>query len=193
MIFPAWAGRSVNRGPPIAAALRPSRRLLPAGLEAINHPLETAGNARRRFTRFWSLPSQTASQQTPSVMEGGVAQQMALLIEEIAGDEPAIDISYLARMTFGDRSLERGLLELFDRQASLLLPRMRASDAPAATLAHTLKGSACGIGACNVTRAARPTELAAGGAAAECSAAIDRLAAAIEEARALIAELLRAQ
>ncbi len=97
-------------------------------------------------------------------------------------------------MTFGDRSFERELLELFDWQASLLLARMRASDAPAvSTLAHTLKGSACGIGAGNVARAARATEVAAGGAAAECSAAIDRLAATIEEARVLIAELLRAQ
>jgi len=123
-----------------------------------------------------------------------VAQQMALLVEEVAADEPAIDLGYLARMTFGDRSLERELLELFDRQASLLIARMRASDAPAvATLAHTLKGSACGIGASHVARAARAAELAAGGAAAECAAAVDRLAAAIEEARALIAELLRAQ
>jgi HPt (histidine-containing phosphotransfer) domain-containing protein len=119
---------------------------------------------------------------------------MALVAEKVAGDEPAIDLSYLARMTFGDRNLERELLELFDRQASMLIARMHASDAAAvASLAHTLKGSACGIGAGNVARAARAAELAAGGAAAECSAAIDRLAAAIEEARALIAELLRAQ
>jgi len=121
-----------------------------------------------------------------------VAQQLALLVEEVAGDEPAIDLSHLARMTFGNRGLERELLELFDRQASMLIARMRASDAPAvATLAHTLKGSACGIGAGHVARAARAAELAAG--AAECSAAVDRLAAAIDEARALIAELLRAR
>ena len=123
-----------------------------------------------------------------------MAHQMALLVEEVAGDEPAIDLSYLARMTFGNRGLERELLELFDRQASMLIARMRDSDSPAvATLAHTLKGSACGIGAGHVARAARATELAAGAAGAECSAAIDRLAAAIEEARALIAELLRAR
>jgi HPt (histidine-containing phosphotransfer) domain-containing protein len=117
-----------------------------------------------------------------------------LVVEGVAGAEPTIDLGHLARMTFGDRSLERELLELFDRQACMLIARMRASDAPAvATLAHTLKGSASGIGAGNVARAARAAELAAGEAAAECSAAIDRLAAAIEEARALIAELLRAQ
>ena len=117
--------------------------------------------------------------------------QLATLTADPSADEPAIDRGHLALMTFGDRSLERELLELFDRQASMLIARMRASDAAAvATLAHTLKGSASGIGAGEVARAARAAELAAGGAAAECSAAIDRLAAAIEEARALIAELL---
>lgn len=108
--------------------------------------------------------------------------------------EPAIDCSHLAQMTFGDRSLERELLGLFDRQAAILIERMRTSDAAAvATLAHTLKGSAAGIGAGRVARAAQAAELAAGGAAAERSAAIDRLAAAIEQARALIEELLRAR
>jgi HPt (histidine-containing phosphotransfer) domain-containing protein len=105
--------------------------------------------------------------------------------------EPAIDRGHLAQMTFGDRSLERELLELFDRQAGILLARMRASDpAAVATLAHTLKGSARGIGAGQVARAAEAAEQAAGGAG--CLAAIERLAAAIEDARVLIAELLRA-
>jgi hypothetical protein len=59
-----------------------------------------------------------------------------------------LDRDHLARMTFGDRSLEREVLQLFDRQSELLLERMRASEpAGIATLAHTLKGSAVGIGA----------------------------------------------
>ena len=104
----------------------------------------------------------------------------------------AIDRCHLARMTFGDRSLERELLELFDRQAAMLIVRMRAGG-PAATasLAHTLKGSASGIGAGGVAHAAAAAELAAGASPAECSLAIDRLAQAVDEARALIAELLR--
>ena len=103
----------------------------------------------------------------------------------------AIDRSHLARMTFNDRSLEREVLQLFDRQATLLIGRMRASDAAVVgSLAHTLKGSATGIGAGRVARAAEAAENAA--ASSDCSQAIDRLAQAVDEARALIAELLRA-
>jgi HPt (histidine-containing phosphotransfer) domain-containing protein len=104
----------------------------------------------------------------------------------------AIDRGHLARMTFGDRSLEREVLQLFDRQATILIARIRAGNpAAVASLAHTLKGSAAGIGAGAVARSADAAELAAGGPPSECSLAIDRLAAAVDEARALIAELLR--
>ena len=37
----------------------------------------------------------------------------------------AIDIHHLARMTLGERSLQREVLALFDRQADVLLPRIR--------------------------------------------------------------------
>ncbi len=112
--------------------------------------------------------------------------------EAMPSAEPTIDRGHLEQMTFGDRSLERELLELFDRQSALLIARMRGSDAEAvATLAHTLKGSARGIGAGAVARAAEAAEEAAGGA--DCLAAVERLAAAIEDARALIAELLCAR
>ena len=95
-------------------------------------------------------------------------------------------------MTFGDRSLEREVLQLFDRQATMLMARIRAGNPAAiASLAHTLKGSAAGIGASAVARSADAAELAASGPTSECSQAIDRLASAIDEARALIAELLR--
>ena len=118
--------------------------------------------------------------------------QLAIDRREQAAADAAIDRGQLARMTFGDRSLERELLELFDRQAAMLLVRMRAGGAAAvAPLAHTLKGSASGIGAAGVARAAEAAERAAGAAPSECSAAVDRLALAVDEARALIAELLR--
>jgi len=118
----------------------------------------------------------------------------ARLAREQAPDEAALDRGHLARMTFGDRSLEREVLALFDRQAAILIERMRHGEpAAVATLAHTLKGSAAGIGAGRVARTANATEIAAGRSAAECSQAIDRLALAVDEARALIAEMLRAQ
>ena len=107
-----------------------------------------------------------------------------------APDNRPIDLVHLARMTLGERSLEREVLQLFDRQSTLLLARMRsAAPAGVATLAHTLKGSARGIGAWRVARAAETLEAAD---AAGRDAALEALAAAAEEACALIAELLRA-
>jgi HPt (histidine-containing phosphotransfer) domain-containing protein len=116
----------------------------------------------------------------------------AVLMRDFTSDSAAIDRGHLARMTFGDRSLEREVLELFDRQAAMLIERMRGGEpATVASLAHTLKGSAAGIGASHVARTADAAEIAAGRTAAERSLAIDRLARAVDEARALIAQLLR--
>jgi len=106
----------------------------------------------------------------------------------------AIDRAHLYRMTMGDRSLEQEVLRLFDRQAVLLIERMRTGDGPAiGALAHTLKGSAAGIGATTVAHAAADAEHAALHAPGEIACTIDRLAQAIDEARGLIAALLRAQ
>ena len=102
-----------------------------------------------------------------------------------------IDRAHLTRMTLGDRSLEREVLQLFERQAAMLLERMsevEAASVPA--LAHTLKGSARGIGAWSVARAAEALELA-DGAAAEFEAAKRELAGTVAAARSIIAELLR--
>jgi HPt (histidine-containing phosphotransfer) domain-containing protein len=122
-----------------------------------------------------------------------MAELAMLLTDPAPAAAAVIDRGHLKQMTFGDRSLERELLQLFDRQAELLIARMRESDAAAlGTLAHTLKGSAASIGAGEVTRAADATERAAAGSAAERRAALGRLAAAIDAARAQIGELLRA-
>jgi HPt (histidine-containing phosphotransfer) domain-containing protein len=109
-----------------------------------------------------------------------------------ASIERPIDLVHLARMTLGDRGLEREVLALFDRQATILVSRMRASPAAGVTsVAHTLKGSARGVGAWQVAAAAEAVEVAAAGEG-DLSAAISRLATVAEEARAVIAELLRA-
>ena len=108
----------------------------------------------------------------------------------IAADGRAIDAEHLARMTLGERSLEREVLALFDRQADILLPRIRRGDpALAAASAHTLKGSAVGIGAFKVARAVEQVEQARH---MEIVAAVETLAAALEEAKAEIARLLQA-
>ena len=73
--------------------------------------------------------------------------------------ERPIDLVHLARTTFGERALEREVLQLFERQAATLMERIQAApaeDIPA--LAHTLKGSARAIGAVAVARAAETVE-----------------------------------
>ena len=104
--------------------------------------------------------------------------------------EQPIDLDHLSRMTLGERALEREVLALFDRQAAVLLARM-ASAAPGAIAApaHTLKGSARNIGAWRVAAAAEALEQAGG---TEIAPALARLGAAVAEASAAIAGLLRA-
>src|SRR5208282_4432655 len=75
----------------------------------------------------------------------------------------AIDEIHLGRMTLGDRRLEREVLEIFVRQTAILLDRIvGAEPALAAAAAHTLLGSARGIGVWRVARAAERLEHVAG-------------------------------
>ena len=107
----------------------------------------------------------------------------------------AIDTAHLSRMTLGELSLQREVLALFDRQADMLLPRIRqGAPAMAAASAHTLKGSAVGIGAFKVARAVEEVEQAQSLEVkdAAIAAAVDTLAAVLEEAKAEIARLLQA-
>jgi HPt (histidine-containing phosphotransfer) domain-containing protein len=107
-------------------------------------------------------------------------------------DQP-IDVDHLARMTLGDPLLEREVLQLYDRQATMLLARMRQTiPAVIAASAHTIKGSSRGIGAWRVAREAEAVELAATENGAQLQGAIDRLALSINEARLVITDLLRA-
>jgi len=120
-----------------------------------------------------------------------MVQAATKIVEQ--SEAAVIDRGQLERMTYGDRSLEREVLQLFDRQAAMLIVRMRAGGPAAiAPLAHTLKGSASGIGAGRVRLAAEAAEYVTDASPGDCSQAIDRLAQAVDEARALIAELLRA-
>lgn len=103
--------------------------------------------------------------------------------------ENAIDDAHLTRMTLGDRSLEHEVLDLFERQACMLLGRMeQAAPATVAALAHTLNGSASGIGADRVAQAALELErIASGREQGDIAAATARLTAAVAVARTAIA------
>jgi HPt (histidine-containing phosphotransfer) domain-containing protein len=103
-----------------------------------------------------------------------------------------IDLAHLMRMTFGEKRLECEVLEMFDRQAEVLLTRMNsASPKAAADLAHALVGSARGVGAWKVAAAAQRLELAARDSD-PIHVVVSRraLASAIAEARAAIRQRL---
>ena len=111
--------------------------------------------------------------------------QAAIRQDDEQGAGPAIDRAHLARVTFGDQALERELLELFDRQAALLVARMHGTEGETLkALAHTLKGSAMGVGATEVARAAAALEQAQG------AEPLSALARAVERARHAVAAML---
>jgi len=121
----------------------------------------------------------------------GMQMQIERTAPPLAPAEPAIDRGHLARMTNGECDLEREVLQLFATQTRLLLGRMQGADSAAiGALAHTLSGSARGIGAWHVAEAATALEAdaAAGG---ETTAAVARLTAAVREAQVEIADLVR--
>jgi HPt (histidine-containing phosphotransfer) domain-containing protein len=100
-----------------------------------------------------------------------------------------IDDDHLGRMTLGDRRLEREVLEIFVRQTTIMLGRIEGAEpALAAAAAHTLTGSARGIGAWRVARAAEVLEHAASGNGSEddVDEAVAELRAASLEASAAI-------
>jgi HPt (histidine-containing phosphotransfer) domain-containing protein len=104
-----------------------------------------------------------------------------------------IDDDHLSRMTLGDRGLEREVLEIFVRQTVIMLERIAGAEpALAAAAAHTLTGSARGIGAWRVARAAEHLERVANGksGAAALDEAVEELKSATVEASAAIAARL---
>jgi len=102
---------------------------------------------------------------------------------------PTIDEDHLGRMTLGDRSLEREVLAIFARQTAVMLERMAgAKPSLAAAAAHTLKGSARGVGAWRVAQAAERLEEAAAAPGDEAAVhlAVAELQAACLEVRTVI-------
>jgi len=113
----------------------------------------------------------------------------------LAPVERPIDFEHLFRMTLGDHGLEREVLQLFDRQAGMLMERIAQSSQSepgiVAAAAHTMKGSARGIGAWQLARAADAVETAALSARPDLPQAVRALVVSVDEAKAVIADLLR--
>ena len=99
------------------------------------------------------------------------------------------------RMTLGDRRLEREVLEFSSARPTIMLDRIAGAEPPlAAAAAHTLMGSARGIGAWRVARAAETLGAMPQAAPIPASwmGAIAELKAASLEASAAIGARLRA-
>jgi hypothetical protein len=108
--------------------------------------------------------------------------------------ERPIDYEHLSTMTLGDRVLEQEVLRLFARQAEMLRARMETDCVGViGAAAHTLKGSATGIGAWPIARAAADVEASAeAGDQRAMQTAIASLDAAIGHTSAEISDTLRA-
>ena len=79
---------------------------------------------------------------------------------ETSFEDPAVDFDHLQRFTMGNRELECEVLNLFRTQSKLLLEKLHNAGDDRAWLeaAHTMKGSAAGIGAWRVQEAATKIE-----------------------------------
>ncbi len=125
-----------------------------------------------------------ATEQAASVSAGHSAPPLS-------PGQPAVDLAHLARMTLGEKGLEREVLELFQRQADMLLARMAVEEPRmVSAFAHTLAGSASGIGAWKVAEAATALERAAAVPGTGALATLlDHLAAAVAEVLAAIRDM----
>lgn len=93
---------------------------------------------------------------------------MELMVEigtvtTVGGEAPSqrpVDLVHLSRYTLGNRALEREILELFRTQSDIYLRRLESAETEKAwaEAAHTIKGSARGIGAWGIAAAAEVAE-----------------------------------
>ncbi|MDX8497135.1 Hpt domain-containing protein [Mesorhizobium sp. VK4C] len=103
-----------------------------------------------------------------------------------AGSRP-VDLAHLARQTMDDRALEQEVLALFVQQALSVRDKILDADAKERVLlAHSLKGSARGIGAFAVAECAATIEKQP-----EDARIVKKLGVLIEEVRDFIAAISR--
>ncbi|MCH9807498.1 MAG: Hpt domain-containing protein [Alphaproteobacteria bacterium] len=79
-------------------------------------------------------------------------------------EHPVLDVAHLRRYTLGDEGLEREILGLFKEQVIISLANLKASNTSGDSAgwrlaAHTLKGSARGVGAVRLGLAAELAEI----------------------------------
>jgi HPt (histidine-containing phosphotransfer) domain-containing protein len=116
-----------------------------------------------------------------------------LQMKQAAEHGRPVDLVHLSRYTLGDSNLEREVLQLFQAQARIYLDRLEQAADPESwkQAAHTIKGSAKGIGAWAVAWSAENAEHLSG--APKCKDASDAVAGlrdAVTKTSGFIDELL---
>lgn len=108
------------------------------------------------------------------------------------GAERPLDLVHLAKYTLGDRGLESELLGLFRAQASIYVARLEevATGGEWKDAAHSLKGSARGLGAWALGDLAETAEALAYDDAGARATAIHRIRAAILKVNVFIDGLM---
>ncbi len=103
-----------------------------------------------------------------------------------------VDLVHLSHHTLGNRNLEREILGLFHRQSALYLERMTAAKSADAwrEAAHTIKGSARGIGAWEIVRFAEQAEKMTWSAGQVKTRLIGKLTRSIQDANIFILQVL---
>jgi len=97
---------------------------------------------------------------------GGSFQRSTVTRSVVREGENPVDLVHLAKQSLGDRSLEVEILKMFKCQSALYLNRLESASTgdERRLAAHTILGSARGIGAWAVAREAEKIELHRGGA-----------------------------
>jgi HPt (histidine-containing phosphotransfer) domain-containing protein len=100
-------------------------------------------------------------------------------------NEYPVDLAHLSRQTMGDRELEREVLQLFVQQALAMRERLVVATAKERLLlAHSLKGSARGVGAFAIADCVGKLE-----ESPNDSLVMDRLERLIDEVRDFVAAI----
>lgn len=97
-----------------------------------------------------------------------------------------IDFDHLEKQTMGDKELAREVMQIFIDQMQLQMDQLSAGSPDLKEKAHSIKGSARGIGAWGLAECAESVELADGRQAQELDALLTVMKVTCEEARRFI-------
>jgi len=110
----------------------------------------------------------------------------------LVADRP-VDLVHLSKYTLGNRELEKEVLELFNQQSLIYLKRLAGAENMVNwhQAAHTIKGSAKGIGAWKVAEMAENAEMLPAETSQTCrKEQLETLVETVEEANRFIEHLL---